>query len=406
MVVRSPYRRKLIFFLVLTFFWFTADIILTYLTPLLAETREPNLALVGLIISMGSVAGIAADLFSSWKFSDRHYTFFYTAAFIIAMFVPLLLPFEGVLPVIILIMIGGIQYELFVFGQEDFLGHHIPKANHTTVSGLILMVTTMAALLTPLIVNPSLENLSFRFPFLLYIILLAAGALYFFVMRPAHKPEKTQRQNRIGFINELKIWTMLTKRTSIVFLVMLALMFLDAIFWMLGPLLSFEYASRNPELSGLFIPLYMLPGLFAGVYAPKIASRVGELRAAIGTLFLAGVFLIGFLFTEDLALLLILNLVSSIFSSATLPLIEGVMAHLIERLGDDGGHFIGLRGFATDIGYIIGPIFGGIIAETFSIREGFAFLGIVVAIAGAVMLALNPRPIRLPHKKLHELEEA
>lgn len=406
-ILTASYGRKFIFFLVLTFFWYSADTILTYLTPVLVEERESNLLLLGLIVSLGSVAGIAADLASSWLFNDRHFPFFYTAGFIIALLVPVFLPFEGVLPIILLIMLGGMQFELFSFGQEDYLSHHIERRHQILVSSLITVVVTIASLAVPFIINPYLESLSFQFPFVLYIVLMLCGFLYFFMFRPAkRKDRESVAQKRVGFINELRIWTLLTKKTGSVFIVMLTMMFLDAVFWTLGPLLTFQYAAeQGGELAGLFIPMYMLPGLFVSVYAPRIGNKLGELKASIVTLLLSGVVLVLFLVTDNIALLLLFTFMSSVFNSATLPLIEGVLAHLISRLGDDGGHLIGLRGFATDIGYIIGPIFSGVIAQFFGIREGFGFLGVVVIFVCMVLLIRQQKTIRLPKKQLHDLEE-
>ena len=115
--------------------------------------------------------------------------------------------------------------------------------------------------------------------------------------------------------------------------------------------------------------------------------------------------LVFFARVEKIEALLVLTLVTSVFISVSYILIESRMLELINRLKDDENYLIGLRGFATDIGYLIGPILAGILASIFGLIGSFTWLGVLVVVATIAIYLTSPRIIRLPLKDI-AMEEA
>lgn len=398
--------RKVLFFLTLFFFWSSADIVLTYLLPVLIEDTVSNLLLLGIIVSAGSFMAVIFNMITSWRFAGRHYRFFYLAGFMIALLVPIFLFIPGVWPLLVLTILAGLYYEMFSFGHEEFLGNHVPHREHVKTSGMIMLVVTISSILLPMIIAPSLEQRSFDLSFFLYISFAVIGLLFFILFAPQRSKDVQHAPSKmLSFVNELKIWKLLSRNTYPVLLVMVILMILDAIYWTLGPLLTVYYAKQSPELAALFVPVYIIPGLAVTYYAPKWADKFGEVKAMLFSLGLSGIFLILFLLSEDLHILLALGFISGFFSSLSYTLTEGLFAHLIDRLNEQGTHLIGLRGVAIDLGYIIGPFLGGLMAEYFSIKDGFAYTGIIMVIAALYLFFKYGRTIRLQQIELKKIIE-
>ncbi|MFQ5492936.1 MAG: MFS transporter [Candidatus Dojkabacteria bacterium] len=400
----KPGSRKIYFFLLVVFLWIAADTIFAYTLPVIVEDRFDDLALVGLLISLGAVVGIVVDLLAGSKLVGSNYSFFIISGLVTSLLVAVLYRFEHPVFSVLMIFTGGVYSELLNFGREGFLSKEFKKEEHTKMAGLLVMVGSVAALGVPLFVTDAIEKASFHVPFIMFAVLMLLALVTFVFLKP--KPEEQKKVkflHPISIVTELKIWEKLSEKTAYILVMMIMVSVIDAVFWTTGALLAIELISQN-EAAKFLIPVFILPGLFAPFYTPKLSKLFGEKRALILSFMLMGGFLIGFNFTDNVFVILILTALSSTFISSTYTLIEGTLAHLINRLREDGNHMISLRGMTADIGYIIGPILAGLIASQLGLKEGYVVIGILIVLIGIVLMIFTQRDIRLPRKEIDCLE--
>jgi len=394
-------KRKVMLFLLIILCWYGAQTIFGYSIPILIETRTGSFALVGIILSLGAVTGIIADLFISSRFKNSTFKEFFISGMIFALLIVFLVPIDSVASVILIMIAWGIAFETIAFAREDFISHQIADKKHTLINSIVVFISTLSVIFIPFLITYPLDQLNFFGPFLLYTIFLVIGLSYFLFFK-SKKREKAQLK-RISIFKEIKIIKVVSKSTSLLLIILLLLMILDAFFWTLGPLLIFEYASEA-NLSTLFMPMYVLPGLLIPFFINYLVKNFSELKMAILGLSIAGFILIGYIITADLRVLLVLNFVSSIFSTVALVLVEGIFSHLIKNLGHDGVHLIAVKGLIADVGFIIGPISAGLLAQLFGVRETFSVLGIILFFVGVFLLIIKKKNFKLPKKEIYKIE--
>lgn len=386
-----------------TFLWQSADTAFTYIVPVVLEDIYHDYALVGIFVSFGAVAAIIIDLLSGWKFARFNYRFFFMSGFLVALAAAVGSVF---LPYVILVMLGGIYYELLNFATLDYITEKVHYNEHTEASSMVLFAVTISSLIVPFAINPYIEVGDYQTPMLIFGGLMAMAMMLYWIYRAATRdyilPKRKHSIAKHSLITEFKVWRLLTRSTALVLVVAVFVSIMDAFFWTIGSLFVVEYADKS-ELVGLMIPLYMLPGLFVGPIASKI-EHLGKERIAYMCMVLSGTFLAGFLLTDNIPILMLFNFISSIFSTLSYTLLQGLFADMTSRLGEDGNYLIGLQGFVLDLAYIAGPIAAGIVAQLAGVKESFAFIGVVCAVVSTAGLFLMHGKTRLPHKKITEVE--
>ena len=96
---------------------------------------------------------------------------------------------------------------------------------------------------------------------------------------------------------------------------------------------------------------------------------------------------------------LILVFLSSMFISLASPSIDGAYADYISEAPQVEGQIQGLEDFAFNIGYVVGPILAGILADIFSIPIAFSILGFIGLFLAVVLLRFTPTSIVIKVKK-------
>ena len=102
---------------------------------------------------------------------------------------------------------------------------------------------------------------------------------------------------------------------------------------------------------------------------------------------------------------LILVFCSSLALSITYPLIEGVYSDVIDRMGRQKRHMIGLTNSTTSISYIIGPIIAGFISLYFGSINTFVYLGYFVVAISLILILLTPKKLKLPQNEISKWKD-
>jgi len=178
--------------------------------------------------------------------------------------------------------------------------------------------------------------------------------------------------------------------------------FIDSFFWTVGPIFA-ESLSSMKEFSGFFMTAYSLPALLVGWIVGALTKQFGKKRTAFTALLLGSLFLAATFFINQ-AIFLILNIfIASMFISMSWPSINGAYADYISETPNVEKEITGLEDFFTNLGYVIGPMLAGVIADRLGNSGAFSVLGITGAITAIILLIITPRKINVK-QELKELK--
>ncbi len=399
--------RALYFLLVLTIIWESADTAFTYVLPVILQERFNDLTLLGIVVSLGAVASICIDLLTGWKFARKHYRFFYFTGFLASLTISVLANFPGLLVFTIMSVLCGIYYELFFFGTEDFIAEEVDYQDHTKASSLVVLAMTLSALFIPVFISDAINNGEYGSSFwtfnILIILALSTFLIYTIGKRKDH-PEPQPRVKRISLLVELRVWKLLSRDSGIYLFLLIFMSVQDAFFWTLGAIFAVQYSTVN-NYSQLLIPLYMLPGLITGLVAGRLQSRGTKERLSLVLFAISGAVLALFYLTDDVPLLLVMTFITSFFSTLSYNYLDSLFNDFVSRLKEDGNYMLGLRGVASDVAYVIGPIIAGFIAQNVGVRNSFGFIGLLTGILGTAIFLFHPHKVRIEEQKVEALEQ-
>ena len=138
---------------------------------------------------------------------------------------------------------------------------------------------------------------------------------------------------------------------------------------------------------------YSLPALIAGWFVSRITRKYGKKRSAYVSLLTGSLILSLFFFINNPFALILCVFLSSSFIKFTHPVINSSFADYINDAPQVEIEIEALEDFSSNIGYIIGPIAAGIMADVFGMPAAFSVLGLIGAIVAAILLVFGPKYI-------------
>ena len=159
------------------------------------------------------------------------------------------------------------------------------------------------------------------------------------------------------------------------------------------PSVAEDFAVPVTSASVVVTAFTLAYGLFQIVHGP-LGDRVGKLRTVGGAVLFAAVASLGCAFAPSLHALTWLRLASGIGAAAIVPLSLAWIGDntAYERRQATLGRFLGF----ILLGQILGPAFGGALAEFVSWREVFYVFATVFLLVGIVLLAEDRKARRVP----------
>lgn len=182
------------------------------------------------------------------------------------------------------------------------------------------------------------------------------------------------RKDKI-FMREILDYATLKSAGLMIFLLTLMFIITDGLIWAIEPL--YYKQGIDPGTVGIILSMFVIPFVFFQIPAGFIADKIGKIKVLITGLLLAGSFLILFGLTRDISGMMITAFISTFGLALAIPSIDGLLTDISS--GKERGGIVGVWDVSEDLGYIIGPIVGGIIAEFYKdITIPFVFLGISI----------------------------
>jgi len=144
---------------------------------------------------------------------------------------------------------------------------------------------------------------------------------------------------------------------------------------------------------------YSLPALIGGWFVGSLTNRYGKKRTAYVSLLIGSLILSTFSFADNPVMLIVVVFTASFFIKITHPVMNSSIADYINDAPQVEVEIEGLEDFSTNVGYIIGPIAAGILADLFGMQAAFGILGLIGAILAVLLLIFGPKHIIIDTKQ-------
>lgn len=393
-------------FVIAFFFFFIGDSIMSYSTPVRLEQFTQSASLMGVILSLSSMAGVICDFAFAKYFPDKKSHFFGRLFFSSIFFFPLsFLVSPNTVGFVLGVVIWGIYYEAMVFSKYHLIHELVSSNNHAWAWGIFSSVQNVAYVIGPVLAGVLLD-IDNNLPFLVALVAFLVSSYWYISVRFIRKKivrqtyhHQTETTSQRSFVTELKIWRTYEKVLWPITLLVILFFLVDSAFYSIGPLFAEQLQEFHP-FGGLFVSVYSFPGLLTGIFISRLAKPFGKKRLAFVAGIGAGVGLITMSMASTVLAILILTFFSSIGLGILFTAMSATMQDYVGRSPQNANDLIGLSSLAGSIGYVLGPLSNGFLAETFGTQTVFRFWGVILACVCFVLLFTVKRKIRLPQREL------
>jgi MFS family permease len=379
-------------------FWTIFDSIMQYITPLLIEENGFSKSIIGFIIGTSSITGAFFDFIICKVFKNTNFRRVFLIMFAICFIYPFLLWQAKTIWFFLFVMaVWGIYYDLYGFGVFDFIGRYTKKNDHASSFGTIQIFRALGGILAPLIVGLVIvNNVNWR-SFSLGWIFLTIGFVFFVIlMLVMHKfrpvaTDSVYTPRRKNLFIELHLWKKLGKLLMPILFLTFYLFFIEAFFWTLAPL--YTETTNLGQFGGIFLAAYALPTLIVGWFVGFLTKHFGKKITAFSALLIGSLILTSFFLASNPIVSILIVLFASLFISMALPAINAAYADYISEAPQVEGEIEGLEDFAFNIGYVVGPISAGVLADILGMKGAFSILGAFGAALAFILLVVTPKNI-------------
>jgi len=384
----------------LMLFWALYEGIISYITPIVITNSGLSKTMMGIIIGSSSIAGALFDFVSCRLFTNTYYKRLFVIMFALCLIYPLILFQANSFVVYLLAMsIWGVYYDLKNIANFDYVGRFTKKSEHTDNFGIISVFQSVGLLLAPIIVGILVADALDWKPFVVAWIFLLISIFFFIVLVSVTKKHKMKEasenaEHKRTTWAEVVIWGKIGRIILPVLFLTLFLNFLDAFFWTVGPIFAEDMAGDH-HLAGFFMTAYSLPALLVGWYVGTLTRKFGKKRTAFTSLMIGSLLLSLIYFLQSPFLTMLIIFLSSIFISMAWPAINGAYADYISETAEYEKEIEGLEDFYTNLGYVMGPMMAGFLADILGNSGAFSLLGLSGFFIGALLLAVTPKKINV-----------
>lgn len=403
----GPKHASLYLVSIMLLFWSVADGMVSYGSPLVITQAGISKTMMGFIVGTSSFVGAIFDFILSKYLKNTHFRRMFLLMFVFSAIEPFILWQASAVFLFVAAMgMWGIYYDLMNFGSFDFVGRKVDEQDHCSAFGVISVFRSIGYLLAPLLAGLVIgEAVDWRF-FALMAIFFGIAFIYFIVLFLTSKKGKNEIikedvHKPLKFVKEIHLWGKVGKIIfpMLVFSVLLSM--IDSFFWTIGPLIAESETVIKP-FGGVLLTIYTIPSLFVGWFIGPVTKKFGKKRSGMTALFVSCLVLILFAFGTNPFLLVLVIFLSSFLLAFSWPAMRGTYADYIAESPQLEKEITALEDFAGNIGYVIGPISAGIMADLVGNTSSFAYLGIFAAVVTVILLSVTPRSIevKVPSKDL------
>ncbi|RJQ18191.1 MFS transporter [Candidatus Woesearchaeota archaeon] len=379
-----------------TLLWAMAYACFEYFVPLFLEGKGYSISTIGLLLGIPSFIAIGLDVFIGYLQTKikAKWLFLFSLTLLIAASLLIYL-YGGMIGIIIFaLVLYGLGFDFFDITNYSSVFRNSDETNSSSNISLRDTFEALGLVIGGIFVgyafseNPGQTILiTALFMFLSFLIIL------FLYKEPWRNSEIKVKNKWLSVITDFK--KIRSKQMLFVLFVMVCITFWDGLFWGFESIFANKFVNpyiNESVFAGMLMAIYLLPMVLFehlfGIAEDRIGKKKfiygGFLVLAIGITLIAisqNIFLLTF------AVFLTSTGIFAITWPAILGWYEDKTALLLGR--NNAGKAVGIIEFFENIGYLLGPIFGGLIVLKLGFQGTFFIMGglfLVLAITSFFVL--------------------
>lgn len=375
------------------------DGILGFAVPISITGHGVSKSMMGLIFGFSSIAGGLFDFYLSNKVRSVHHKRMYLGMFMAAALYGLVLYGSNSI-ILFLIAMGlwGIYFDFLNFANYDVVSRMLSKEQYTLGFTIIDFAKSLGYVIAPIIAGALIattvppEAYGLAFTFLLAALIGYFTLITFFTNKKAD--DILEHHRKLPTVNEVFVWIRMMKAFRIPMLFIFLLYVTESFFAVIGPLISEELFELHP-MGGLVLSAYFLPPLFVDWLVPGFTARFGRKRVAFLAFLIAALLLSLFAFLHTPLLIIIVVLLLSTFLTFSYPSIRSAVADYINENPSYQKEIEGVADFSSNLGYALGPMLAGVLAQFFGNQMAFSIWGVIATVCILLILPYARTDMRL-----------
>ena len=383
---------------IMVFFWSIFDGILTYILPLLISEQGFSKIEMGVILGSSSFAGAIFDVVVSKYLKTPHYRSLYASVFLLSFSFLGILYFGSTIWVFLLAMaLWGIYWDFFHFANFDFISRALPQKEHTSAFGILGIFQSLGVLIAPILAGIVIGEVVNSKPFIISgVMLLLSFIVFVELYKQSFKRKELpviQDRSKSHWMREFRVWTAIVRQLAPILVLTFLIYITEAFIWTIGPLIA--ESGQFGKFGGLLLVAYSFPTLIIGWFVGKIANRFGKKRTALYS-FLIGSFVFSFfMFAQSPTQMIIVVGFASTFIGMSFPALSGAYADYITETQSYEKEIQGVIDVFYNIGWVLGPMLAGLLAQAFGNAQSFSILGVISVIMCFILILKMPKKIKL-----------
>jgi MFS family permease len=186
----------------------------------------------------------------------------------------------------------------------------------------------------------------------------------------------------VGVIQSIREYGRLGKVGLIILVVSLVYTAFEGLAWALVPLM--ESSRISGFETGILAAIFMLPMLFVGFLEPAMVRHYGRSKVLALCFLGSGISTMFFGLSNEFIALVIFSFLAA--TGVCLAWITSANLFAEKSSNHSRGGLAGVWNMSEELGYLLGPAVGGLIAHQGGIELAFMSMGIVVVIAGTLFV--------------------
>jgi MFS family permease len=404
--VVDPMWRQVSAFLGVMFFIFMADASLADFVPGYMQEILGSPLKMGIVMSSSSIAGLALDLLFARVLRKTNVRLMLILAisgsvgFSLALLSSTFWPYAWIL--ILGMVIWGLYYEFFGFASQKFIVSIATPGKRTAVWSVLETIRCIAYGLGPLMMawfvrygNSTVILASLGITFVSFLL--------FLLVPIRERAADLTEHPKITVWHELSHWRVLFVHIWPIVAMGLLLGVVDSMYWTTGTIVNDTLALQHPA-GALFLTVYMLSAIVVGFVLGRSMLRSGKKKLANIFILLSGFVLSSITFSPSVWWILLIVFVSSALNGLAWPLLDAVYTDLMDRMGREQVHMMGLRSASYSLAFVVGPIFCGWLATEVGELSSFVYMGWIMVAVSLTLLMVTPRKLNLPQQQIQTWE--
>ncbi len=400
----NSFWTRVVFTCLILFFVYLGDAVLSDWVPGYMQEKLGGSMLMGLVMSFSSLVGFGADLVFPQLLKGA------SSKRLVILAIGTSLVFSGVLlwsivwPTVWVFLIAmavwGLYYEFLGFGSFQFVSENVPPHGRSGVWAIFSVFKSLAYFLGPILGSMVALKVSNEATVSMAAFWVILGYVLWKFAKAKGKVAASEEANeKLNLVDEIEHWVVLFKHVWPILIVSVTMGLIDATYWTTGTVLSDKLALQN-WWGGMFLPLYMLPPVFVGFIVARWGIYKGKKKMAEKFMLLGGIFLTLLGVSDATWVLLLASFLTGASLSVAWPLTDAVYSDILERMGRERKHLVGLSSSTISLAYIIGPIMAGYIASLVGERMTFVVMGGACVVISLVLLVITPKKLKLPQREI------